>query len=173
MNTWYQLEAAAVLNQLGTNANTGLSGTEASQRLLQYGKNELQEHPPKSPWLMLWEQFTATTVLVLIVAAVISAALRDFQDAAAIMAIVIFNGMLGFTQEYKAGQDFAALKKMAVPKARVWRDGEWQEVVASELVPGDIIQLEDGDQVPADARLLECTNLRTQESAFTGESESV
>ncbi|UZQ55582.1 cation-translocating P-type ATPase [Trichothermofontia sichuanensis B231] len=173
MNTWYQLEAAAVLNQLGTNANTGLSGTEASQRLLQYGKNELQEHPPKSPWLMLWEQFTATTVLVLIVAAVISALLGDFQDTAAIMAIVIFNGLLGFTQEYKAGKDFAALKKMAVPKARVWRDSEWQEVVASELVPGDIIQLEDGDQVPADARLLECINLRTQEAAFTGESESV
>ncbi|WP_448573201.1 cation-translocating P-type ATPase, partial [Trichothermofontia sp.] len=173
MTTWYQLEPTIVLHQLDTRIDTGLSGAEASRRLVRYGKNELQEHPPKSPWIMLWEQFTATTVLVLIVAAVISGLLADFNDAAAIMAIVIFNGLLGFTQEYKAGQDFAALKKMAVPKARVWRDGEWQEVVASELVPGDIIQLEDGDQVPADARLLECTNLRTQESAFTGESESV
>lgn len=173
MTTWYQLDATTVLHQLDTRIDLGLSGAEANRRLAHYGKNELRESPPKSHWVMLWEQFTATTVLVLIVAAVISAALGDFQDAAAIMAIVIFNGLLGFTQEYKAGKDFAALKKMAVPKARVWRDGEWQEVVASELVPGDIIQLEDGDQVPADARLLECTNLRTQESAFTGESESV
>ncbi len=173
MTTWYHLDPAAVLHQLGTNATTGLSTAEASQRLAHYGKNELRERPPKSHWVMLWEQFTATTVLVLIVAAGISALLGDFKDAAAIMAIVIFNGILGFTQEYKAGQEFAALKKMAVPKARVWRQGEWQEVVASELVPGDIIQLEDGDQVPADARLLDCINLRTQESAFTGESESV
>ncbi len=173
MNNWYRLEAAEVLRQLGTSEDTGLSFAEAEQRLLQYGKNELRERPPKSPWLMLWEQFTATTVLVLIVAAVISAILGDFKDAAAIMAIVVFNGVLGFTQEYRAGKEFAALRKMAVPKARVWREGEWQQVVASELVPGDIIQLEDGDQVPADARLLESINLRTQESAFTGESESI
>lgn len=173
MNTWYSLDATEVLQQLNVNENSGLSFAEAEARLIQHGKNELRERPPKSPWVMLWEQFTATTVLVLIVAAVISAILGDFKDAAAIMAIVVFNGLLGFTQEYRAGKEFAALKKMAVPKARVWRAGEWQQVVASELVPGDIVQLEDGDQVPADARLLESTNLRTQESAFTGESESI
>lgn len=172
MTAWYRLEPTEVLCQLGT-ANSGLSVAEAKERLAQHGKNELRERPSKSPWIMLWEQFTATTVLVLIVAAVISAILGDFKDTVAILAIVIFNGLLGFTQEYKAGKEFAALKKMAVPKARVWRDGEWQEIIASELVPGDIVQLEDGDQVPADARLLDCTNLRTQESAFTGESESV
>ncbi len=99
--------------------------------------------------------------------------LGDFKDAAAILAIVIFNAVLGFTQEYRAGKDFAALKKMAVPKARVWRDREWQQILAHDLVPGDIVQLEDGDQVPADGRLLESINLRTQESAFTGESESI
>lgn len=173
MNHWYQLDATEVLRQLNTNPDTGLSAAEASRRLLESGPNELRELPPKKPWVMLWEQFTAITVLVLIVAAVVAAALGDYKDAAAIMAIVIFNGILGFIQEYRAGKEFAALKKMAVPKARVWRDREWQQVVASELVPGDIVQLEDGDQVPADARLLECTNLRTQESAFTGESESV
>jgi len=173
MKSWYCLEPTEVLSQLATNPDFGLSAAEVSERLAQYGQNELRERPPKSPWVMLWEQFTATTVVVLIVAAVVSAALGDFKDAAAILAIVIFNGLLGFTQEYKAGKEFAALKKMAVPKARVWRDGEWQEIAASQLVPGDIVQLEDGDQVPADARLLECTNLRTQESAFTGESESI
>ncbi|MGA7933683.1 MAG: HAD-IC family P-type ATPase, partial [Kovacikia sp.] len=173
MNSWYQLESAEALHLLETNLDSGLGSAEAIRRLEKYGPNELRERPPKSPWLMLWEQLIATTVVVLIVAAVISAILGDFKDAAAIMAIVVFNAILGFTQEYRAGKDFAALKQMAVPKARVWRDGEWQQILASELVVGDIVQLEDGDQVPADARLLETVNLRTQESAFTGESESI
>ncbi len=173
MNRWYCLEPTEVLHRLEAHAQSGLSIVEARDRLAKYGRNTLREQPPKSPWLMLWEQFTATTVLVLIVAAVLSAILGDLKDAAAIMAIVIFNGLLGFTQEYQAGKEFAALKQMAVPKARVCREGEWQAIVASELVPGDIIQLEDGVQVPADARLLECTSLRTQESAFTGEPISI
>lgn len=171
--SWYQLSVPEVLHQLGTTSATGLSSDEAAQRYIQYGPNELAARPPKSPWLMLWEQFIATTVVVLIVAAVVSAFLGDFKDAAAIMAIVLFNAVLGFTQEYRAGKEFAALKKMAVPKARVYRDGEWLQLLAHDLVPGDIVQLEDGDQVPADARLLESINLRTQEAAFTGESESV
>ena len=170
---WYQLDAQAVLQELKTNEASGLSPTDAQQRLEQYGPNELTERPPKSPWLMLWEQFTATAVVVLIVAAVVSAAMGDWKDALVILAIVVFNAVLGFTQEYRAGQEFAALKKMAVPKARVWRSREWQSISAQEIVPGDILQLEDGDQIPADARLLECVNLRAQESAFTGESESV
>lgn len=170
---WYQLDAQTVLKELKTDEASGLSPTEAQQRLAQHGPNELTERPPKSPWLMLWEQFTATAVVVLIVAAVVSAAMGDWKDALVILAIVVFNAILGFTQEYRAGQEFAALKKMAVPKARVWRSREWQSISAQEIVPGDILQLEDGDQIPADARLLECVNLRVQESAFTGESESV
>jgi Ca2+-transporting ATPase len=173
MTSWYQLEASEVLHQLQTDPESGLSSAEAVRRLEKYGPNELRERPPKSPWLMLWEQLIATTVVVLIVAAIVSAILGDFKDAAAIMAIVVFNAVLGFTQEYRAGKDFAALKKMAVPKARAWRNREWQQILAHELVPGDIVQLEDGDQSPADARLLESVNLRTQESAFTGESESI
>jgi Ca2+-transporting ATPase len=173
MQNWYQLDADEVLCRLGSNALEGLSLGEVEQRRLKYGLNELQERPPKSPWLMLWEQFTATTVVVLIVAAAVSALLGDYKDMAAILAIVLFNSILGFTQEYRAGQEFAALKKMAVPKARVFRQGEWQHILARELVPGDIVQLEDGDQVPADGRLLESTNLRTQEAAFTGEAVSV
>lgn len=173
MTQWYQSDAKQVLNQLGTNPSTGLSHEEASQRLSDRGANELAERPPKSPWQMLWEQFTATMVLVLIAAAVLSAFLGDWNDMIAILAIVIFNALLGFTQEYRAVKDFAALKKLAVPKARVLRNGDWQQVSAREIVPGDVVQLEDGDQVPADCRLLESINLRTQESAFTGESESV
>ena len=173
MTSWYQLDTQHTLQQLETRPSTGLSHRESSERLSQYGLNELVERPPKSPWRMLWEQFTATMVLVLIGAAIASAIFGDWVDTAAIMAIVIFNGLLGFFQEYRAGKEFAALKRMAVPKARVWREAEWHLITARELVPGDIIQLEDGDQVPADCRLLESINLRTQESAFTGESESV
>lgn len=173
MNQWFQLDTEQVLQQLGTTSSTGLDRHEAAQRLSQHGPNELVERPPKSPWRMLWEQFTATMVLVLIAAAVLAAFLGDWNDTIAILAIVVFNAILGFTQEYRAGKEFAALKKMAVPKARVLRNSEWIHVTAQDLVPGDIIQLEDGDQVPADSRLLESVNLRTQESAFTGESESV
>jgi Ca2+-transporting ATPase len=173
MSDWYQQEATQVLKTLQVNEKTGLSNAEISQRQAQHGANELTERPPKSPWLMLWEQFTSTTVLVLIVAGVITAFLGDYKDAIAIAAVVLFNAILGFTQEYRAGKEFAALRKMAIPKARVWRESQWQSVDARDLVPGDVIQLEDGDQVPADGRLLENTNLRTQESAFTGESESV
>jgi Ca2+-transporting ATPase len=173
MSDWYQQEATQVLQALQTNERTGLSHAEASQRRSQHGANELAEQPPKSPWLMLWEQFTSTTVLVLIAAGVVTLFLRDYKDAIAIFAVVIFNAVLGFTQEYRAGKEFAALRKMAIPKARVLREGEWEQIDARDLVPGDIFQLEDGDQVPADGRLLENTNLRTQEAAFTGESESI
>ncbi|NJO39169.1 MAG: cation-translocating P-type ATPase [Cyanobacteria bacterium CRU_2_1] len=173
MTNWYQLDARGVLQQLGTNASSGLSNQDASKRLEEQGANELAERPPKSPWLMLWEQFTSTTIVVLIVAGIVTAFLGNVDDTIAILAIVVFNAVLGFSQEYRAGKEFAALKKLAVPKARVWREGQWQQVSARELVVGDIIQLEDGDQVPADSRLLESSNLRVQESAFTGESESV
>ncbi|HEY9631049.1 MAG TPA: cation-translocating P-type ATPase [Coleofasciculaceae cyanobacterium] len=173
MSDWHQLEAAQVIQQLGTDSVIGLSTDEANQRLSQQGANELIAQPPKSPWLMLWEQLIATTVVVLIVAAVVSALLGDLEDALAILAIVVFNAILGFTQEYQAGKEFAALKKMAMPKARVCRSREWQSLEARELVVGDLIQIEDGDQIPADGRLLESINLRTQESAFTGEALAV
>jgi P-type Ca2+ transporter type 2C len=173
MSDWHQLESSQVIDQLHTDSVNGLSTAEANQRLSQHGANELTAQPPKSPWLMLWEQLIATTVVVLIVAAVVSALLGDLEDAIAILAIVIFNAILGFTQEYRAGKEFAALKKMAMPKARVCRSQEWQALEARELVVGDLIQIEDGDQIPADGRLLESINLRTQESAFTGEALAV
>lgn len=99
--------------------------------------------------------------------------LGDYKDTIAILAIVVFNALLGFNQEYRAGMAFAALKKLAVPTVRVCRQGHWEEIIARKLVPGDLILLEAGDLVPADCRLLESIHLRVQESAFTGESESV
>lgn len=173
MSDWYQQEVSQVLQALQTNERTGLSAAEVSQRQAQHGSNELRERPAKSPWLMLWEQFISTTVLVLIAAGLVTLFLQDYKDAIAIFAVVLFNAILGFTQEYRAGKEFAALRQMAIPKAKVWRAGQWQQVDARDLVPGDIFQLEDGDQIPADGRLIENTNLKTQESAFTGESEAI
>ncbi len=112
-------------------------------------------------------------VVILIVSAVISLILGEYTDALVIMIIVVLNSVLGFTQEYKAEQAMAALKKMAVPHVRVRRDGRLQDLTARELVPGDIFVLEAGNSVPADARLLEAVNLRVQEAVLTGESEAV
>ena len=173
MQPWHQLEPTAVVRQHSTDATHGLSTTEAARRLIQYGPNELAERGGKSPWRIAWEQLTATMVVILIVAAVVSATLGDYSDTIVIAAIVVLNAMLGFTQEYRAERAIAALKKLAVPTVRVRRDGHLQDLAARELVPGDIVLLEAGHVVPADGRVLESMNLRIQEAALTGESEAV
>lgn len=146
---------------------------EAARRLEEFGHNELKEAPPTTFWQMLWEQFNNFVVILLIVAAVISALLGDYFEAAAIMAIVILNAALGVFQERRAEQALAALRKLAAPEAHVLRDGSRQMVPASELVPGDLVLLEAGNYVPADIRLLEAINLRVEEAALTGESVPV
>ncbi|MEQ8958921.1 MAG: HAD-IC family P-type ATPase, partial [Coleofasciculus sp. C2-GNP5-27] len=173
MTSWYTLNLVDVLKQLNTDAAIGLSENEARQRQDIYGLNELNDRPLESPWKILWEQFTATVVVVLIVAAVVSAVLGEYKDAIAIFAIVVFNAILGFRQEYQAEQSIAALKKLAVPMVKVRRDGVLEQLSARELVPGDIVILEAGNLVPADCRLLESTNLRTSEASLTGESEPI
>ncbi len=173
MSNWYELSAADTLAELKTDAKAGLSDSEAGQRLAEYGHNELVERGLKSPWKIFWEQLTSTLVLVLIVAAVVSAFLGDFKDATAIMLIVVLNAVLGFRQEYSAEKAMAALKKLAVPVVKVRRNGSVYEISARELVPGDIIMLEAGDLAPADARLLSSANLRVEEAALTGESVPV
>ena len=171
MNIWYKLNSAEVIQQLNTNADRGLSSTEVANRLKQYGCNELTEKPGESLWHILWKQLTATMVMVLIVAALISIALRDYINAVAIITIVAFNAILGIRQEYQAGRAIAALKKMAVSTVKVRRDARVQEISARLLLPGDIVLLETGNLVPADSRLLESVNLRIQEASLTGESE--
>ncbi len=173
MSNWYELSAADTLAELKTDTKAGLSDSEAGQRLAEYGHNELVERGLKSPWKIFWEQLTSTLVLVLIVAAVVSAFLGDFKDATAIMLIVVLNAVLGFRQEYSAEKAMAALKKLAVPVVKVRRNGSVYEISARELVPGDIIMLEAGDLAPADARLLSSANLRVEEAALTGESVPV
>ena len=171
MLPWYRLDVAAVLQQLETSLAQGLSPSEVAYRLQQYGPNELTEQPGETLWQILWKQLTAVMVVVLIVAALISVALQDYINAAAIFAIVAFNAILGVRQEYQAGQAIAALKKLAVSTVKVRRDSCVQEISARQLVPGDIVLLETGNLVAADYRLLETANLRIQESSLTGEVE--
>ncbi|MDJ0632007.1 MAG: cation-translocating P-type ATPase [Xenococcaceae cyanobacterium MO_188.B29] len=173
MSTWYQLDSAEVLGKLGSNASSGLNRMEAARRLAEQGPNELQERGSKNPWLILWEQLIAPLVVILLVAAVVSASLGDYKEAMIIFLIVVLNALLGFNQEYRAEKAMAALKALAVPIVKVRREGRWQELSATELVVGDIVRLEAGNLVPADIRLLETANLRTQEASLTGESEPV
>jgi len=173
MQPWYQVEPPMALRQQGTDAAFGLSAAEAARRLIQHGPNELVERGGKSAWRIIWEQLSATMVVILIIAAIISAVLGDHEDTIVILAIVVLNAILGFTQEYRAERAMAALKKLAVPTVRVRRDGHIQELAARDLVPGDIVLLEAGNLTPADGRILESVNLRLQEAALTGESEPV
>ncbi len=173
MTDWYRKEPSEVISLLSSNAETGLASAEASRRLLEHGPNELIERGLKSPWRILWEQLTGLMVVVLIIAAVVSGALGDWKDAIAILAIVVLNAVLGFSQEFRAEKAMAALKQLAVPRVKVRRDGYVAESSARELVPGDVVLLEAGALVPADGRLLESVNLRVQEAALTGESEPV
>jgi Ca2+-transporting ATPase len=170
---WHTLSAADAAAALQTPLGEGLSVEAARSRLAQHGPNELAERDRKSVWRMLWEQLSATLVMVLIVAAVVSAALGDVTDAVAILAIVVLNTALGLVHEQRAERAMAMLKRLAVPIVRVRRGGTVVELPARDLVPGDIVLLEAGNVVPADCRLVECANLRAQEASLTGESEPV
>ena len=172
-DNWHLLDAEQALRALQSDAQVGLSDEEAARRLAQYGRNELTERGLKTPWQILWEQLTGIMVVILIVAAAISLALGEVVDALVIVVIVVLNALLGFTQEYRAEQAMAALKKMAVPRVKVRRGGHIKEIPAQELVPGDIVMLEAGSAAPADGRLVEAVNLRVQEAVLTGESEPV
>ncbi len=171
--SWYTLEAEDILTQLATSLETGLSSEEASQRREKYGFNQLTEAPRPSFLKLLLEQFNNFIVILLIVAAVISALLGEWVDSAAIMSIVILNATLGVVQERRAEEALAALKKLAAPDAQALRDGHRQIVPARELVPGDVVFIEAGNYIPADVRLLEAVNLRVEEAALTGESVPV
>jgi Ca2+-transporting ATPase len=166
---WHALPAEEVLEHLKVREN-GLTATDAAQRLVQYGQNQLTQAPRPGFLHLLWEQFNNFIVMLLIVASIISALLGEWVDASAIVAIVILNAILGIVQEKRAEAALAALKNLAAPEARVMRDGHHLTISSHELVPGDIVFLEAGNHVPADVRLLEAINLQIEESSLTGES---
>ncbi len=169
---WHSQSAEEVLRQLAT-AATGLSAQEAAQRLAANGPNELKEGKRISPWQIFLGQFMSLIVWILIVAGIISGVLGETVDSIAILAIVVLNAVIGFYQEHSAEKSIAALKKMAAPQAKVWRDGAIKVVPAAEIVTGDVLELEAGDLVAADARLLTAASFKCVESALTGESEGV
>ena len=169
---WHAWDAQKVLEHLQVQGN-GLTSNEAKQRLGYYGLNQLREAPRPTFWQTLWEQLNSFVVILLIIASVISALLGDYVEAAAIMAIVVLNAVLGIVQERRAEEALAALKKLAAPDAHVMRDGRRVSVPAHELVPGDLVFLEAGNFIPADIRLLEAVNLRIEEASLTGESLAV
>lgn len=173
MSDWFKFTDVEVTEQLETDKENGISAAEAQSRLEKYGSNELTERGLKSPWLIVWEQLTEVMVVILIVAAGVSFFLGETTDAIVILAIVVLNTALGFSQEHRAEQAIAALKKLAVPTVKVIRGGRITEISAREMVPGDVAMLEAGNKVSADGRLIESVNLRVEEAALTGESEPV
>ena len=170
VGTWYSCSPDALAKGLQTSVDGGLSEYEAQQRLEREGPNELPEAQPPSLLRLFFSQFASFIIWVLIGAAVISGLLEDWLDAAAILAIVLFNGVLGFIQEFRAERSLAALRKMSMATARVIRDSVLRSIPARELVSGDLILLEAGDRIPADARLIYTANFQTQEASLTGES---
>jgi Ca2+-transporting ATPase len=173
MGNWHNLSTAESLVKLDSDASAGLNDEEVGRRMAIHGPNALVERGIKSPWLILWEQLTGIMIVILIIAAVVSAAMGEMADAIVIFVIIVLNALLGLSQEYRAEKAMAALKKMAVPVVRVRRSGDVREISSRELVPGDILIMEAGNLVPADCRLIETANLRVQEAALTGESEPV
>jgi Ca2+-transporting ATPase len=166
---WHQMEPQDVLDLLGTGKD-GLSAEEVAKRAALYGKNELLEGKKRTAWSILLGQFKDFLILILIAAAIISGFIGEPADTAAILVIVVLNGIIGFVQEYRAEKAMAALKMMAAPQATVKREGTVQVVPAADLVPGDLVFLEAGNIVPADLRLVEAVRLRAEEAALTGES---
>jgi Ca2+-transporting ATPase len=166
---WFNVSAEETIKELQSDRE-GLSAEEAQRRLSTYGPNEIVEKRKRPAWLAFLEQFKSVLILILIIAIVISAILGEIIDAAAILAIVILIAVLGFGQERKAERALETLKKLAAPTAEVVRDGEIKVVSASQIVPGDILSLKVGDKVPADCRITEQLNLKTDESILTGES---
>jgi len=169
---WHSLSIEETLANLESRA-TGLSTQEAASRLAANGPNELKEGKRLSPFKMFLGQFKSLIIWILIAAGLVSGILGEMLDAFAIFAIVILNALIGFYQEYKAERSILALKKMTAPHAKVKRDGQHTTIPALGIVVGDIITLEAGDVVAADARLINTASLKCIESALTGESESV
>jgi Ca2+-transporting ATPase len=170
---WHALDTDDVVRRLETDPVRGLSAAEVGQRLVRFGENVLEVAAVEPWWWKVLAQFKELVIWILLAAAGIAAAMGDWADTAAILAIVVVNAAIGFFQEERALRALAALKRLAAPLAKVVRDGAVHPVPARSIVPGDRIELEAGDQVPADARLVEAFGLRVQESALTGESVPV
>jgi len=167
------MDVNAVLKDLQVDPLRGLAPEEAGSRLSRYGPNELTHEEKASPWTLFFNQFKNILIIILIVATLLSAFVGEYVDAAIILVIIVFCAVLGFVQEYRAERALDALKSMLTPMITVLRDGKELEVASKELVPGDVLVLEAGDRIPADARLVENHSVHCDEAPLTGESVPV
>ncbi|HEX4793099.1 MAG TPA: cation-translocating P-type ATPase [Humisphaera sp.] len=170
---WHARKADEALADLQTDAARGLAPEEAQQRRAKHGDNKLAEAPPVSRVKRFLAQFTQLVIWILIAAAIISGWMKEWTDTIVIVAIVLLNGILGYLQEQKADEALAALRRMSMPHAKALRGGALQNIAAPELVPGDRVELEAGDHIPADLRLISTVGFRVVEAALTGESNPV
>lgn len=166
---WYLKDIDEIKKILETTPG-GLTSGEAKKRLQEFGPNELQEKKKRTPFAMIFDQFKDFLIVTLLFAAVIAGIVGEPIDAFAILAIVIVNAVIGFAQEHRAEKAIEALRLMAAPSATVLRDGAASSILASDIVPGDVVVLEAGNIVPADIRLFESARLNAEEAALTGES---
>lgn len=173
LTPYHHMETQAALRLLDVDPEIGLSNDEAKQRLLKFGENRLRAARGPGALRRFLSQFGQPLVYILLAAGAVTAALREWVDAAVILGVVLINAVVGFIQEQRAEQALAALQRLVRTEATVRRDGRRLRISAQQLVPGDIVLLQAGDQVPADLRLLEVKSLRTDESALTGESVPV
>jgi Ca2+-transporting ATPase len=176
----YQQTVEDVLTALATDASRGLTDSEARSRLDKHGRNELAAEAPTPAWKKFLAQFRDVLVILLLIAAAISAALWIYErdaalpyEAIAIFAVVLLNAVMGYIQEARAESAVAALRQMAAARAHVMRDGQQREISSAEIVPGDIVLVEEGATIPADARVIHSTALQIAEAALTGESVPV
>ena len=173
MTAWHATTADEVMRRLNSNTKSGLDAAEVSRRLAQYGPNRLPEGAKRSSVMRFLLQFNNVLVYVLLAAGFVKAMLGLWLDASVILGVVLINGLLGYIQEGKAEKALDSIRNMLSAEARAVRGGETRLIPAEELVPGDVVLLESGDKIPADLRLVEVKNLRTEEAALTGESVPV
>ena len=176
---WYTYKIDEIERKLRTTVRLGLKNKEVTERQIKYGKNIIQEGKKENIFIKFIKQFNDFMIIILIIAAIVSAIVSkvegtgDYFDSIIIIAIVIFNGIMGLIQEVKAEKSIEALKKMTSPTAKVKRDGKIQIINGEDIVPGDIIILEAGNYIPADVRLANTYNFKVEESSLTGETEPV
>lgn len=172
MKEWYHQTQEELCKELET-CSEGLSSEAAAKHLEKYGKNAIAEARKKPVWLIFLEQFRDLLVIILIIAALISAFTGDPESFIVIIAVITMNAILGTVQTVKAERSLSDLKKLSSPTAKVLRDGKTTVLASEDITVGDVVLLEAGDRIPADGRLIECASLRTNESALTGESTDV
>jgi Ca2+-transporting ATPase len=174
MKKYWLTDIGVLAQELGTDTSRGITEQDASDRLVQYGLNQLAERKGRLAWKIFFDQFNNFIIWILAVAAFVSGFLKEWVDSLAILGIIVLNSILGFIQEFRAEKSLAALKRLSSPVTRVIRGGRHLNIPSEQIVPGDLVELEAGDKVPADCRLVYTTgNFATQEASLTGESTPV